>query len=575
MFNKKNLCYFLVFLLLVNCTSLRIGKEERIELVDEREKESSKIEEVSIDFSYKVMGYPVAGKVMIEDFFIHPDGFIFFFSSFPKIGIIKTDLNLKVVKNQFFKLTDLEDFFGYIKDDDKKNSFVRKRIFYKFAFSNIDKNKMVLSAGGYIFLSKDKGETWKTSRLFDYKNSVVRDIIITEEEKILIFTNKGLFISTDWGNKWATKKFPDPKLECISAVIKNKRLYVSFRNILEKDSFLLNKTSELIFDNKKSDTKSFLFFTDDFGNSWIKCEINIPVVLWEKDGEIFASTIYPINIYKSKFTDSFKNSSFYGETNISNTNSSHIREYFSKLIENYPDDNEILSLTNNAVLKLTEDKWQIKKEDRIDALIAGILKLQDLDYIQWDKNIYSKKIEKDFLYEYNFFRFFKRWTATQVNGFSVYSANDSSVYRARGSKEFFEVFINECLNEQIKLDRINPFLKKVTDIEFISSKALHKTKNLLVLEEFKNGKWENIVSDSLLEELFSKLIVKCNEEYWYKNIEQKKQFRLQVNLGFDKDNGFMVYPIKIKIVGDYIYILFNYFSVTNSYKELYRIKINR
>ena len=59
--------------------------------------------------------------------------------------------------------------------------------------------------------------------------------------------------------------------------------------------------------------------------------------------------------------------------------------------------------------------------------------------------------------------------------------------------------------------------------------------------------------------------------YWYKNVEQKKVFKFQISFGFDKGVSYLTYPINIYNLENDILLRMNYFTIANSYKDLYLI----
>jgi len=87
----------------------------------------------------------------------------------------------------------------------------------------------------------------------------------------------------------------------------------------------------------------------------------------------------------------------------------------------------------------------------------------------------------------------------------------------------------------------------------------------------KGRTWKKVVESDYFSRLIDPLSNKRSGFFWYKNVDQKKMFKLQVSFGFDQGVNLLSYPHKIFTANSALLIQINYFSVSKSYKDLYKI----
>jgi len=581
---RGNFVYFFIFFLLFNsCTTVKFGEKDNI--FDVNEDNNKDIKEFELKYAYKVMGVPVNGKGMAENVFSLPDNTLFFCISFPKIGILKTDNFGRTFTGQYFKLGYLNKLFGY--DDEKEerkktdnDRILQDRIFYKFAYSTTDSSRLVITYGPYIFLSTDKGNNWQAKNIFfDIEKTVIRDVFITEKEEIIVITAGSIYVSPDWGKKWKRTNIKIDNLnkyEYISGLINNNILYASMKYNDEPDEILSKSSYDFFYNNLNGALKSGVYYSEDLGITWKKTKVNIPAVLWRYNNAVYAGTVYPLHLYKAEFSENFKSSELYKNAVLNESTVNYVLEYYNYLLKLKPDDYDIISGKNNRVMKLiNNDEFEIFDEKNFDNLINGIIKLQNSDHVQWDNNLYRNKKGNNFFYEYNLYRLIKTWTGMRTNSPLLYAKDPGGFYRISMDEEFFKVFIKFSIDKQIKLNSINPFLKKSTDLEFMDP-SIDPTGGFPVKIEFSgNGSdWMNLIDSKHLRNIIDPLNSKRSAFYWYKNVDQKKLFRLQLSFGFDKGIDFVVYPDELIMINNMMLLNINYFSLSKSYKELYSVPIN-
>ena len=201
------LCILLSF---ISCKSLQFGKQGELDLFQEEEHSlPNQIEEFDLTYHFRLGSLDISGKTVVENTFVYQED-LFFCISFPRIGIIKTSDMGKNYHSSFFKLRYLEEAYGYEKEENEQEEtetdISQKRIYTHFAASPKDPNQLYISIGPYLFISNDRGLTWKENQVFmDLDNGHIRQIIITKEGQVLLFSDYMMAISN--GKKWIKKRY--------------------------------------------------------------------------------------------------------------------------------------------------------------------------------------------------------------------------------------------------------------------------------------------------------------------------------------------------------------------------------
>ena len=587
----KKLLPFLLFFLILSCTSFQFGNKQRV-FIDEDEKKNT-VREFNLSYSYKAMGIPVKGsKSIVEATFSHPEtNTLFLCISFPKVGILQTEDNGITFRKSFFKFSLLDKIYGYMEDeDDEENESEIKRkdpfrFFYHFASSPIDPDKIVITMGPFILLSKNNGIKWEAKSIyFDIESVKIRDVFINEDEEIIILTKDKISISKNWGKRWKTysiktDEYSALKLEYLTGFYDNTTdtLYASLKHKDEENSLLSKKSYDYFYKNKRINLKSGLYYSYDKGKTWKKSDIPVPVALWKYNNQIYGSPIYPLGFYKENFSDKFKRSSLYRQALLdNNVPQQHLTEYANKLLHLKPEDYQILSLKNNRLITFNdiEEDIQFIDENNFSNIYTGASKLQYLDAIHWEDLWYEKKKSNNFLYEYNFWMLFKKWTGMRTNDPVLYTKdNKNTYYRLIPDPNFVKVFLKYSIEKQMEINSKKPFLKKETDKEFFDPQ-LDPTNGFPAQIEYStdNGKtWKKHVDSKHIGTIIDPLNNKRSGFYWFKNVEKKKVFKLQISFGFDKGVSYLTYPLNILSYENDILLRMNYFSIANSYKDLYLV----
>ena len=582
---------FFVFILF-SCTTLQFGEKSKGIFEEEQDKQ---VREFNLSYSNKVMGVPVKGEQSItEALFVHPmNKTLYIFISFPKIGILTSEDNGKTFNTSFFKLSYLEKVFQYqdkdINEVNKENEIEKPlRFFSHFAYSIKNPDKIVLSYGPYLFISNDNGRKWEVKNLFfNLENVNIRNLFIGNNDEIIVLTENRLAISKDWGRKWEKKFFkinnyPYFKLEYVTGLLDsgNNILYASIKFNDESDSSLSKNTFDYFYNNKNNDAKSGLYYSKDYGNSWIKTCINIPINLWENDNVIYGSSIYPLCFYKYDFSENFKRSSLYKYASLDNATSKIILEEYAKILLNIgSDDYQILSIKNNKILnfKNPDEEVKISDEKNFSNIYYGIKSLEEIDYIQWKNNWFKGKKSANFSYEYNFWYVFKKWTGMRTNSPVLYAKFKDTYYRINFDQKFLKAFIQYFIEKQIELNSKNPFLKKSMDVEFFDPQMDPTTGfpcNIECSNDYGEN-WKILEENDYLQKIIDPLSTKRSGFYWYKNVDQKKVFRMQLSFGFDKGVSLLIFPIDLGIIDNDLYLKINYFSIVKNYQDIYLVPVDK
>lgn len=587
----KKVLYFFLLIFLLSCSTIQFGSKQRVFLEDDKKKDY--VREFDLSYSYKAIGIPVKGeKSIVEAAFINPEiNTLFFCISFPKVGILRTEDNGISFNAQFFKFSLLDEIYGYSEEENNDENEKRikdknpSRYFYHFAYSPVNPDKIVITMGPFILLSKNNGIKWEAKNIyFDIENVKIRDIFINDNEEIMVITDDKISISQNWGKKWKTypiktDEYPFFKLEYITGFYDNTTdiLYASLKH-KDEDDYLLSKNSyDYFYNNKKINSKSGLYYSNDKGKTWKKSDVPVPVALWKYNNKIYGSAIYPLGFYRENFKDSFKKSSLFRQALLDNNiPQQYLEEYVSKLLNQKPEDFQILSLKNNRLLTFSniENDIQFINENDFNNIYTGITRLQYLDAIQWKDLWYEKRKSGNFFYEYNLWMLFKKWTGMRTNDPVLYTKDkNNNFYRMVPDQNFLKTFIKYSIQNQMELNSKKPFLKKETDKEFFDPQ-LDPTNGFPVQIEYSKdeGKtWNTLIDNRHMSTIIDPLGNKRSGFYWYKNVEQKKVFKFQISFGFDKGVSYLTYPINIYNLENDILLRMNYFTIANSYKDLYLI----
>lgn len=574
--------------LALSCSTFEFGVKSN--MFDEEKSEG--IREYNLNYQYKILGFLTKGeKSVVEGFWAHPDRKTqFIFISFPKIGILKTSDNGDTFKSNFFRISSIDRHFGYSSEEESENANnavaqINNRLTVKFFLSPVNFDRCIASLGDYIFITEDRGEKWVSKRVFyDTDKSRITDVLITKNDTIVVFSENKVSVSTDFGKKWKTSyiKIDGFNLFNVKYITglydqSNDAIFATFIHKDEIDAELSKNSYEYFYNGAGKKNIGGVYYTKDFGMNWTKTPINVPIALWKNNDYIYGVSIYPTSLYRNAFSEDFKNSNFYKKAEFKKMLKAH-NEYLDFFLASNADELSLIPKNNNRILriKLPNDKPEIFEETDFDNIYKGISVLQNLDYIQSDKSLYYSKKTENFFYEYDPYRMFKLWNGAQTGSPVIYSKDESGdYYRIRPEEKYWDSFVKYSIEHQIRINNINPFLKNSGDIEFFDP-ARDPTNGFPVVIEKSTNKgesWNAIADSKLIRNIIDPLGNKRSGFYWYKNVEQKKSFKLQLSFGFDQGVSFFQYPYDIEILNNNMIMITNYFTLSASYKDMYIIPI--
>ncbi|HOV15317.1 MAG TPA: hypothetical protein PK771_13610, partial [Spirochaetota bacterium] len=353
----------------------------------------------------------------------------------------------------------------------------------------------------------------------------------------------------------------------------NDTLFASIKNQNEDDATLSKQSFDFFYNNRQNQNTSGLYFTKDFGKTWNKTKINIPVALWKCNEIIYGSTIYPLSFYKKELSENLKKSSIY-KTGKINSESSGKEDFLKTMLSFETDDYQIISIKNNKLIKFNDiNNYEIIEEKDFTNIYYGLKKLENIPFIHNTKS--ERTVSNNIYYEYEPYRFFKLWSGFKINSPVLYAKYGDIFYRVRPLEKYLNNFIRYSLENQIKFNSTNPFLRRVNDVEFFDP-TLDPTNGFPIVFECSKDfgtTWDNIYDTKHIKTIIDPLGTKRNVFYWLKNVEEKKNFKLRISFGFGDAPNLLLYPTDLKIVDKDLFIIFNYFSLNKNYQDGYLLPI--
>ncbi len=579
----KIFTFFLILITLFSCSTINFGKP----VTYSTNKESKQIEEVDLSFNYTVMGIPVSGEKSVVEYCYRQQSTdrIFYVISYPAVGILRTDKLHNEFSFKKFKSRSLDELFGYVdinSDDaskkDGRNTY--KRPFVNFKESSNNKNMMFFSIEHTLFMTNDGGDNWKMQQLpFNPESQPIYDIEFISDSEIVIITSNRIFYSINAGKNWSELRLNNDsfyayKYSMINVASIDNNLFFTVRQNDEADSLLSKECFNFLYvDNTTTgDLKSGVFKYDLKKKEWKKI-INIPLIP-HLSGEIVRwSQIYPMDLYLYNFTENFKKNALF-KAGILNNRTNNLNEYLEYLDNTTAENFMIFSPICNKSVVFDENygSYIIESIEDYNQIVLINNKVESLRYVKKVNNV-SENGDDQFCFRYNIRYIFNKWTAGLTNGGSRVYNNDNSFIRFTISDEFKRFFNRYILDKMMKNSGIHPFLQKKNEYNLIEPHLDPTNGQTYTIEISKDGKeWKQIVDTSYIRNISDPLSQKRSAIFWYRNIEQKKNFKLSLSFGFDNSNSYLVYPDDIIINDEFLFTVFNYFSIQGSYRDVFKIK---
>lgn len=571
---RKSNYIIMCLLLIVGCKSVQFGNAAETVDFEAIEEERDAIERIEIPYKAFINVFPVKGDVLhILGSVVAPDGKLFLVINFPHLGILVSNDGGKTFSHSLF-YSDYFVSYDYDENDDGRQSrkSIRRDISVHSAFA--DGGKIALSVGPFLFLSEDNGATWKKNAPFyNLDTSFIRKIICNDSGRLYLFTDNKAAYSDDWGKKWIPSSFRlgDEKLkdfqlklknfQFVDAVLHDGGLYVSYINKHDKKS----KLYEMSF-------KVFSAETQDFTNSGVfsvspdlkqAVPLHLPPV-------IFVSAQKGVSPFNFAFEDlqledNFKKTLFYRTGSLKDGKNS--AAYFTRQLGKME----------------SEKMWgQSSEQQAIDIATGEIVPLTPTESLEVAKKrqrndssffIDGTGISKD---DYQFS--YCAAPLNQIRGFSGGYLRETQIvttpdengdyYRVRLRREFLSGLFNEIMKKKWKRDNSNAFLYKEEKSYDFQIGKLYKKFPFALEKVTSAGEAAEIFTSEMLEFKISPKS-KMNRWFWYKNIDKKRQFKLEVLVGIGDEPDMLCVPSSLERFNGGLLLEISYFYRANCYRELF------
>ncbi|MCG8571529.1 MAG: hypothetical protein MJB14_15445, partial [Spirochaetes bacterium] len=242
---------------------------------------------------------------------------------------------------------------------------------------------------------------------------------------------------------------------------------------------------------------------------------------------------------------------------------------------------EIIPISGHHLWKIDQaSQFTLYMEKDVFSLIKGKDRINQCDFIHSvsafdEKNNFTKKPYQNFYYTYNPYYLFKKWTHTQFNQIVHYIQLENMIVRYIPQPKFADFFFRYIIQEKARLNSINPFLKKLSDVEFFDPKV-DPTKGFPVQLEYSlnNGQtWELLENPNHIHNIIDPIGNKRSMMYWFKQVDRKKSFKLQVTFGSQDTVDFLIYPFNMVYLNHYLLLTNSYFSRSKSYRDVYLLPL--
>lgn len=578
-------------LLLSSCGTIEYGIVDTLDDIEEPSKPDS-VRQYNLKYRRHIGRSVSTGNISVpEDFIVHPDGeTVFIITSFPKIGILTTNDGGDTYRQSFFSLPSLDVHFGYnksadesaresVKDSSESEEKIPNfnRIIPKFGCSANDSNKIFIILGNYIFVSSNKGDSWQAKRLFnDNIQTKIICTIVTKDDTIVSFSENRIAVSRDWGHKWKISFLSVPDMNVFNTRLIDAVYDASsdaiYASVINKSRPLADYSAEThrYFAQDETLSGCAVCILDSAGKYISSTECPIPVGLFSHRGVVYGAPAFPTDLYRHQFSDAFCRDEFYRTAKPTVIKKTYT-EYLHYMTD-CSDDLTLLSPQNNRAVRFDGQHVSQVRIDDFDTLYTGMSKMQEWDFAQFVYRYFEEKHSANFGYEYSALRMFKRWTGMKTNSPILYAKGDGCYYRIVPEPKFWAALCRYAFENQIKLNGVSPFLKKKSDIEFVNPEIDTSGFPVLLQKSSDGMTWTNISDRQHIATMIDPIRSKRSGFYWYKNVEQKKNFKLQFSFGNSQGLSYLQYPLALRYYKGELYILLNYFTLVNSYKDLYIVR---
>lgn len=568
---KKSSYIIICLLLVIGCKSVQFGETvETLDFETVAEEEREAIEKIEIPYKAFINVFPVKGNVLhILGSVVSEDGKLFLVINFPHLGILSSDDGGKTFSHSLF-YSDYFIFHDYENEDSKRSrKSVRRDISVHSAFAA--DGKIALSAGPFLFLSQDSGISWKKcTPFYNLDTSFIRKILCDASGRLYLFTDDKAAYSDDWGKKWVSSSFrPNgeklKKFQFIDAVLHDGGLYVSYISKNEKKSTLYNISLKAFSGEKQDSSVSGVFSVSPDLKQAVSLYLPPLIFISAQKG----ISPFDFTLEDLQLEDNFKKTFFYKTGSLKDGKNSaayftrKLGETESEEIFGQSSNQKAIDIISGEVVRLTETD---------SATAAKMRQLNDSSFI-----IDGTGISKDdCLFSYN------AAPLNQIRDFSGGYLRETQVvtmpdengnyYRAKLRREFLSGLYNEIMKKKWKRDNSNAFFYKEEKSYDFQIDRLYKKFPFILEKVDSGGNAIEIFSPEMLELKISPKS-KMNRWFWYKNIDKKRQFKLEVLVGTGDEPDMLCVPSNLERFKDGVLLEISYFYRNNCYRELFKLNL--
>lgn len=583
---KKSSYIIIYLLLIIGCKSVQFGNAAETLDFETAEEEHEAIEKIEIPYKAFINVFPVKGNVLhILGSVVAPDGRLFLVINFPHLGILTSNDGGKTFSHSLF-YSDYFIFYDYENEDSERSrKSVRRDISVHSAFAA--DGKIALSVGPFLFLSQDNGATWKKSTPFyNLDTSFIRKVLCDDSGRLYLFTDNKAAYSDSWGKKWVSSSFKPngeklKKFQFVDAVLCDGGLYVSYINKHEKISKLYEKSFK-VFSGKTSFSEEKLDFSES-GVFSVSADLkqavslNLPPVIFISKQKGISP--FDFALEDLQLEDNFKKTFFYKTGSLRDGKNSaayftqRLSELDSEKLFGQISEQNAINITAKSAIFITNGGGEVVPLTQAESAVATKKRqLNDSSFI-----IDGTGISKDdYLFSYS--------TAplNQIRNFSGGYLRETEVvttpdengnyYRAKLRREFLSGLFNEVMKKKWKRDNSNAFFYKDEKSYNFQIDKLYKKFPFTLEKVTSAGEVTEIFNPEMLELKISPKS-KMNRWFWYKNIDKKRQFKLEVLVGTGDEPDMLCVPSGLERFNNGLLLEISYFYHNNCYRELFMLNL--
>lgn len=541
---------------------------------------SSPVEKVVIPYKAFIHGLPVKGEeLQILGTFVSPDGErLFLVINFPKLGILVSDDGAKTFQHTLID----SDYFVFQTYEDEESLRSRKSVRRDISVHPVFwEDRIAVSVGPFLFLSENGGRNWiRKTPFFNLDTSFIRKVITDEKGKLFVFTDSKVAYSDNWGKRWKQVKLKlDGKSRMsrflfVDALFDEGSLYVSYLDKQEEEGKLFRDSYDYFYRGEAVSSNSGLYQVSGNLKKVTKL-LDLPVLLLKKQQALYAFSPFHFGFRKMDLREEFRKTALFQTGELKNSKNSVgylAGALSSEDVEKYfvPDVNKG-KIWNVSERRL--EKGSVLSEEMQEVFFA--FSKSDIAYYFNGKGKDNKK-DYDFYYFFHPLYLIRTFSGGYWNHTIFSCRKGDTVYRVTANDIYLKEMVKEILNDQYKKALSSSFFKKSSEEFDIDIKKVYRNFPFRVEkrtfgEDSLSNTWEPVVDERDLKRAI-RPTEKMKSWYWHKNIDKKRQFKLEFILGSEEKIDMLFFPSDIMWYKEQLLLEISYFHKNNLYKELFRIE---